>query len=163
MTARADVQAVVFGLDRELFALPVALVREILDLRDAFRVPEGPGWLRGLVDVRGQAVPMVDLRLRLRLGLAAAEATLATRILVVDVALDDRTITLGLVVDRVLDVSAFAADTIEGAPEIGVRWPSGYIAGVVRRDGGFVLLLDAPVLFAAQADALSAMDLRTAA
>ncbi len=161
MTARADVQAVVFGLDRELFALPVALVREILDLRDAFRVPEGPGWLRGLVDVRGQVVPMVDLRLRL--GLAAAEATLATRILVVDVALDDRTITLGLVVDRVLDVSAFAADTIEGAPEIGVRWPSGYIAGVVRRDGGFVLLLDAPVLFAAQADALSAMDLRTAA
>lgn len=78
-----DIQVVVFGLGEEEFGLPVASVREILDHRTAYRVPNAPAWFLGLTDVRGLSVPMVDLRVRL--GLMPAEATLATRILVVDV------------------------------------------------------------------------------
>ena len=135
------VQAVIFALASERFALPVATVREILEYRPASRVPEGPDWLLGLLDVRGVAVPLVDLHVRL--GFPACEPSVSSCILVTEVAdAAGRTATLGLVVDRVMDVVSFADAEIDQPPEIGVRWPVDYLAGVVRRDGGFVLLLD---------------------
>jgi purine-binding chemotaxis protein CheW len=140
-----EIQVVTFGLGAETFAVPVEFVREILDHREAFRIPNGPDYLLGLTDVRGEGVSTIDFRVRL--GLPRAEPTPATRILVVDVPLADRTLVLGLVVDRVLDVSAFRADTIEAAPDIGVPWPSGYIGGVARRNDGFVVLIDAARIF----------------
>ena len=161
MSGGGDVQAVVFGLGREMFALPVGSVREILDHRDASAIPHGPSWLIGLTDVRDQAVPMVDLRVRL--GLAAADVTLATRVLVVDVPIGGRVLTLGLVVDRVLDVSSFAAAEIEETPDIGVRWRSEYIEGVVRRPDGFVVLLATNGIFSSEEDARVLPDVAQAA
>jgi purine-binding chemotaxis protein CheW len=161
MTGGADIQAVVFSLGGEMFALPVGTVREILDHRAAFRMPQGPPWFAGLIDVRGEAVPMVDLRIRL--GLAAAEIGVTTRILVIDVPLDDRPLKLGLLVDRVLDVASFAWSTIETAPDIGVRWRSDYIDGVVRRQDGFVVLLAAASIFSAEDEALALSGLDQAA
>ncbi|PZQ60818.1 MAG: chemotaxis protein CheW [Sphingomonas taxi] len=145
--AGADLQVVVFGLGDEEFALPVAAVREILDHRPAFRVPDAPAWLLGLTDVRGTSVPMVDLRVRL--GLAAADVTLATRILVVDLPrAGGEPLALGLVVDRVLDVSAFPAGAVEPSPDVGTRWRSEHLRGILRRGGGFVVLLDLATLHA---------------
>ncbi|MFT3978520.1 MAG: chemotaxis protein CheW [Sphingomonas bacterium] len=155
MSGAGEVQVVTFGLGAEIFAVRVELVREILDYRDTFRIPNGPGWLLGLTDMRGQGVTTIDFRVKL--GLSPAVPSPATRILVVDVPLADRVLTLGLVVDRVLEVSSFAADAIEPAPDIGVAWPSDYIAGVVRRADGFVVLVDASRIFsAAEASALAA-------
>lgn len=145
MNEGASVQAVTFGLGDEVFAVSVTLVREILDYAPAFRVPNGPDWLLGLTDVRGQGVPTVDLRMRL--GLAPAEPTLSTRVLIVDVPLVDRTVSLGLVVDRVLAVTTFADDRLEPAPDIGLRWRSDYIRGVVREPDGFVVLIDVAEIF----------------
>ncbi len=138
-------QVVTFGLGEEIFAVPVTMVREILDYRPAFRVPGGPAWMLGITDVRGQGVPMIDLRLRL--GLAGVDATLATRVLIVDVTLDDRTLALGLVVDRVIAVASYAPDRVEAAPDIGMRWRSDYIAGVVREPDGFVVIVDVAEVF----------------
>ena len=70
-------QFVTLGLDHEVFAVPVELVREILDMRQPFRIPEAPAHLAGLIDVRGQAVPVIDLRLKL--GLSPREAGTETR------------------------------------------------------------------------------------
>jgi len=139
--AGGSVQAVVFALASETFALPIATVREILEYRPASRVPEGPDWLLGLLDVRGVAVPLIDLHVRL--GFAAAPPSLSSCILVTEVRdADGRSATLGLVVDRVMDVVSFDGAEIGRPPEIGVRWQVDYLAGVVRRDTGFVLLLD---------------------
>lgn len=162
-SARAGngVQAVVFNLGSETFALPVGTVREILDHRDGFRMPQGPAWLAGLIEVRGEAIPMVDLRVRL--GLPAAAVAVTTRVLVVDVVIDGRALTLGLIVDRVLDVADFAASSIETTPDIGVRWRSDYIEGVVRRPDGFVVLLAASNIFSADDGALALSDLGQAA
>jgi purine-binding chemotaxis protein CheW len=141
-------QVVVFGLGAEEFALPVTTVREILDHRTAYRVPHAPDWFLGLTDVRGSSVPMVDLRVRL--GLPPVEATLTTRVLVVDMAgTDGQPLSLGLMVDRVLDVSTFGADAVEGAPDLGGRWRSDQIVAILRRGAGFVALLDPALLFAA--------------
>lgn len=145
MSDSSEMQVVTFGLGAEIFAVPVALVREILDYREAFHIPNCPPYLLGLTDMRGQGVSTIDFRLRL--GLASAAPTPATRILVIDVPLADRTLVLGLVVDRVLEVSTFHADQIEAAPDIGVRWPSDYINGIVRRSEGFVVLVDVTRIF----------------
>jgi purine-binding chemotaxis protein CheW len=141
----SESQFVTFSLDNEIFAVPVSVVREILDHEDAFKIPHGPEYLLGLRDVRGQGVPVIDLRLRL--GMTKTEKTPHTRALVLDVPIGERTLTLGLVADRVFEVIPFRVDEIEGAPDIGVRWPSDYIAGVVRRNGGFVVIVDLARLF----------------
>jgi len=147
-----DIQVVTFGLGTEIFAVPVSLVREILDYRETFHVPGGPDYLLGLTEMRDQGVTTVDFRLKL--GLPRAEPTPATRILVVDVPLADRTLMLGLVVDRVLEVSSLHSGQLEAAPDIGVRWPSDYISGVVKRETGFVVLVDMSRIFSAQEAAL---------
>ena len=150
-----EIQVVTFGLGAETFAVPVTLVREILDWRETFHIPNGPAWLLGLTDLRGQGVTTIDFRLRL--GLPHVAATPHTRILVVDVPMPDRTLTLGLVVDRVLEVCSFAAAALEPAPDIGVAWPSDYIAGVIKRPEGFVVLVEMARIFsAAEGDALAA-------
>ncbi|MDQ1158206.1 purine-binding chemotaxis protein CheW [Sphingomonas sp. SORGH_AS 950] len=158
--AGGDIQVVVFGLGDEEFALPVTAVREILDHRPAYRVPAAPEWFLGLTDVRGLSVPMVDLRSRL--GLPPVEPTLTTRILVVDMTgAGGAPLALGLVVDRVLDVSTFAADSVEGSPDIGGRWRSQQIEAILRRGAGFVALLDPARLFGADdgPDALATLGL----
>lgn len=136
----AEAQYVTFALGEEVFAAPVEVVREILDHEEAFKIPNGPDYLMGLRNVRGQGVPTIDLRLKL--GLSRTVPTSHTRVLVMDVPLADRVLTLGVVADRVFEVTPFRRDQIEKAPDIGSRWRSDYIAGVVRRDNGFVVLID---------------------
>lgn len=154
MSRAADGQYVTLGLGAEVFAVPVAYVREILDFAPPFGIPEGPGYMLGLTDVRGRGTPTLDLRRKL--GLPGVEPTLTTRILVVDVPVDGRTLSLGLVADRVIEVAAFSESQIEAAPDIGVPWRSDYIQGVVRRDSGFVVIFDLARLLTGQDAALIA-------
>ena len=143
--AAQETQFVTFGLGEETFAIPVTSVREILDHQDTFRIPQGPEFLLGLLNVRGHGVPVVDLRMRL--GMAATLKTSFTRILVIDIAMDDRILTLGLLVDSVHEVAPFKAAEIGGAPDIGLPWGSDYINGVIKRDKGFVVIIDLKRLF----------------
>jgi purine-binding chemotaxis protein CheW len=139
-TSSNEAQFVTFSLGEEVFAVPVVVVREILDYEDAFKIPNGPDYLLGLRNVRGQGVPTIDLRLKL--GLSRTVPTPHTRVLVLDIPLADRLLTLGLVADRVFEVTPFRQDQIENAPDIGIRWRSDYISGVVRRETGFVVIID---------------------
>lgn len=148
-----ELQFVTLSLGDEVFAIPVTLVREILEYRPPFAIPEGPPFLLGLTDVRGQGAPTLDLRRKL--GLPPAEPDPSTRILVLDVPLEDRLLSLGLVADRVIEVITVRSDQIEPAPDIGVPWRSDYIQGVVRRETGFVVLFEMTRLLTAQdADAI---------
>jgi purine-binding chemotaxis protein CheW len=140
-------QYVTLGIDKEVFAIPVEAVLEILDIRPVSRIPEAPPYMLGLIDLRGRSVPVLDLRTKL--GLPALAATDLTRILVIEVAISGRRLVLGLVADRVIEVLAMAAREIEPAPDIGVRWRSEYIRGVGRRDSGFIVIFDLPRLFSA--------------
>ena len=135
--SRSD-QFVTLGLDHEVFAVPVELVREILDMRTPFHIPEAPAHLAGLIDVRGQAVPVIDLRLKL--GLAPQAVTADTRILVLDVPMDDRVLSLGLIADRVFEVTALDPGSIAPPPDIGSSWHSSYIDGIGRRGDSFVVI-----------------------
>ena len=149
-------QYVTLSLGAEVFAVPVSMVREILDYRPGFRVPDGPAYFVGLIDVRGQGIPLVDLRRKL--GLPPVEPGPTTRIMVIDVPLGDRTLPLGLVADKVLEVASFADSEIDAPPDVGVPWRSDYIQGVVRRAGSFVVIFDLPKLLTAAEEALLATD-----
>lgn len=148
MAGAADLQFVTLGLGAEVFAVPVSHVREILDYQAPFAIPEGPSYLMGLTDVRGRGTPTIDLRLKL--GLPPVPPNGATRILVLDVPLEDRVLSLGLIADRVIEVAAFSEGQIEAAPDIGVPWRSEYIKGVVRRETGFVVIFDLARLLTSQ-------------
>ncbi len=104
-SSSAEAQYVTFALGREIFAVPVGVVREILDHEELFKIPNGPDYLMGLRDVRGQGVPTIDLRLKL--GLTATEPTPNTRVLVLDIPFEGRLLTLGMVADRVFEVAPF--------------------------------------------------------
>jgi purine-binding chemotaxis protein CheW len=146
-TSASESQFVTFSLGEEVFAVPVEVVREILDYEEAFKIPNGPDYLLGLRDVRGQGVPTIDLRLKL--GLSKTVPSPHTRVLVLDIPMGDRMLTLGLVADRVFEVTPFRCDQIENAPDIGIRWRSDYISGVVRREAGFVVIIDLARLLSA--------------
>lgn len=145
---------VTVGIDREVFALPVAMVVEILPIMPVFRIPEAPAHLDGLIDVRGRAVPVIDLRTRLGLPRIAPDEN--TRIVVLDVTLGERRLALGLVADRVFEVTALSARQIEPPPDIGAPWDNGHIAGVGRHGEGFVVVLDIVRMFSADKALLSA-------
>ena len=152
MSRQADeLQFVTLSLGEEVFAIPVAYVREILEYRAPFAIPEGPPFLLGLTDVRGQGTPTLDLRRKL--GLAPIAPGPSTRILVLDVPLEDRLLSLGLVADRVIEVITVRSDQVEPAPDIGVPWRSDYIQGVVRRETGFVVLFEMTRLLTSQDEA----------
>ncbi|WP_117192821.1 chemotaxis protein CheW [Rhizobium terrae] len=155
----SEAQFVTFALGDEVFAVPVEVVREILDHEEPFKIPHGPEYLLGLRDVRGQGVPVIDLRLRL--GMTKTVKTPHTRILVLDVPVADRVLALGLVADRVFEVVPFRREQVETAPDIGVRWRSDYIAGVVRRESGFVVIVDLARLFSDSGPALAGIEPRS--
>jgi purine-binding chemotaxis protein CheW len=142
---KTEAQFVTLGIEREVFAVPVEAVVEILDMRPMFRLPDAPSYLAGLIDVRGRSVPVIDLRVKL--GLPAAPATETTRILVLEITVADRLLALGLIADRVFEVMTLDLRQVEAPPDIGVRWRSEYISGVGRRSGGFVIIFDLPHLF----------------
>jgi purine-binding chemotaxis protein CheW len=135
---------VTLGLDGDTFAIPVAAVLEILDSRRITRLPEAPMQVLGLIDVRGRSVPVMDLRACL--GLPEGEASEHTRILVLDIG-QGRVI--GLMVDRVFEVTALDGAGIEPPPDLGAPWRSEHLLGIGRQGEDFVLLLDVGRLFAA--------------
>ena len=145
-------QFVTLGIDRETFALPVETVREILDMCEISKLPNSPPQLLGMIDVRGTAVPVIDLRTKF--GLPRIDATPSTRILVLEVPAQNRMRLIGLVADRVFEVTSLDGDRLDPAPETGCRWRPDHIAGIGRRVDKFVVVLDLERLLADDAPTL---------
>src|ERR1700758_3955109 len=126
-TANATPNYVTLGVGDEIFAVDVAIVREILAYRTVAHLPNAPPFLVGVIDVRGCTVPVIALRLKL--GLPAVSITDDTRILVLEIDVKGRQLVVGLLADRVFEVAEFEIDGLEAAPDVGVRWKSEYIRG----------------------------------
>lgn len=140
-------QYVTLGVGEELFAAPVERVQEILELRPIARLPKAPANLLGMIDLRGQGIPVADLRRTL--DMAEAPDTHNTRIVVLKVCPAGRPeTTLALKTDRVFEVTVLDEDALDPPPEIGAGWQVRAIAGIGRRNGAFVSVLDLDQLFA---------------
>jgi len=133
-------QYVTLGVADELFAARVERVHEILDLRPIARLPQAPHNLLGMIDVRGEGVPVVDLRLTL--GREPAADTENTRIIVLAVETAEGMVTMGLKADRVFEVTVLDDDELDPPPRVSGSWSGRCIAGIGRRNGAFVTVLD---------------------
>ena len=147
-------QYVTIGVAEEIFAAPVTKVQEILDMRTISRLPRAPENLLGIIDVRGEGVPVIDLRLTL--GMAAAPDTENTRIVVLLVNSPRGPMTLGLRADRVFEVTVLDTETLDPAPVVNSGWTGHCIEGIGRRGGQFVTVLDLERLLGDSASILAA-------
>ncbi|WP_231039124.1 chemotaxis protein CheW, partial [Nitratidesulfovibrio oxamicus] len=136
-------------LGDECFALDIGVVREVLDFGDLTRIPRMPQHVRGVVNLRGAAVPVVDLRTRL--GMGSVVRTVHSRIVIVEVPAPPDAgggITLvGALADAVREVIEIDAVAVEPPPRMGTPVPADVLAGIFRHNGRHVLLLDADRLF----------------
>lgn len=144
-TVMETTQYLTFKLDEEVFALDVAKVREILEESNITKVPQTPDFMRGVINLRGSVVPVIDLRLKF--GMSRTEKTVNTCIIVVEVQLDDEVIILGALADSVQEVIEMEPEQIEAAPHIGSRLNTDFIKGMGKVDGRFVMILDIDRVF----------------
>jgi purine-binding chemotaxis protein CheW len=147
-------QYLTLGLDHETFGIDIENVHEILDYRKPAALPQAPSFLAGMIDVRGQSYPVVDLRTKL--GLPPAEPTAATRIILLNIPMPNRPMRVGFVADRVFEVTELDRAEMEDAPDVGGRWRSHYIGGIGRKGEAFVVVFDLVALMSGDDPALLA-------
>jgi purine-binding chemotaxis protein CheW len=136
-SAGAKMQALVFELGGEIFAIDAAQVREILDEVPITKVPNARPFVDGLINVRGRVVPLADLRVAF--GMARSEMDQDSRIVVIGIELDGESTIVAIYADRVHDVTDIETADIEEAPKVGMRWRSEYVHGIGRRSESFVI------------------------
>ncbi len=134
-----------FHLDDELFGLNIHLVREVLEYTAVTRVPMTADFMRGVINVRGHVVPVVDLRRKF--GLARTEQTVNTCIIIVELNLDGESSTMGALVDGVQEVLDIVPEQIERAPRLGSKIDAQFIQGIAKLADNFVILLDIQAIF----------------
>jgi len=138
-------QYLTFRLADEVFAVDVAKVREILDFTPAIKVPGTPDFMRGIVNVRGNVVPVVDMRLKF--GLTKTEKTVDTCIVVMEIVVDEEATVLGAMVDSVQEVFELEKGQIEPPPRLGTRWRTEFIKGIGKRNEELIIILDIDRVF----------------
>ena len=141
-------QYMTFKLGNELFAINVAQVREVLEVPQITKVPTAPEYMRGVVNVRGQATPVVDLRLLF--GLPPGTDTVHTRIIVMELELDGEATVLGGIADSVHEVIELDPGSINPPPRIAMRWRTDFIQGMGKRGDDFIIILDVNAVFASE-------------
>jgi purine-binding chemotaxis protein CheW len=131
-----ELHLVTFALDREEFGIPVDQVREIIRVGEITRVPQAPAHVRGVANLRGRILAVVEIRTRL--GLTAAVLTPRSRIIVVEI--EGRV--LGILVDAVLQVVKVPVEAVTAAPDEVLSPQTDYISGVARWNSRLIILLD---------------------
>jgi len=145
---RRDLEVLTFGLEGEIFAVEAESVREILDLVTVTDVPNSRPFVNGLINVRGKVVPLADLHIRL--GMPSYTQSIDTRVVVIEVSLDGEPTTIGVIADKVFEVTTLTAASIEKTPDLGLKWRREFIAGIGKREQDFVIALDMERIFAMQ-------------
>lgn len=136
-----------FKLNEEEFALDISKVREVLDFTKITRVPQTPEFMRGVINLRGSVVPVVDLNKKF--GIKNTEKTVNTRIIIGEVSIEGDDTVLGVLADSVHEVMELEPESIEPAPKIGTRMNTDFIKGMGKREEEFVMILDIDKVFSA--------------
>ena len=141
-------QYLTFKLEGETFALDVVKVREILDYSNITKVPQTPEFMKGVINLRGSVVPVVDMRLKF--NMASQEKTVDTCVIVVEISIDNEATILGALVDSVQEVFELEPTHIEAAPRIGTKLRTEFILGMGKREEQFVIILDIDKVFSSE-------------
>jgi len=129
-----------FTLHGEEYGIGILKVKEIIGMMPITTVPQTPGYVKGVINLRGKVIPVADLRLKF--GMDPMDYSERTCIIVVEIAGADKKIHMGIVVDSVSEVLNIKSGDIEDTPNFGSRLDTGYILGMAKTGGGVKILLD---------------------
>jgi purine-binding chemotaxis protein CheW len=149
-------QYLTFTLDNEQYAIGVSKVREVLEHTKITRLPRTAEFMKGIINLRGAGVPVIDLRLKF--GLPETPITKDTSIIVMEVESLDGSVVVGALADAVHEVVDIEEGSIEPAPRFGTRLAAEFIKGVGKRDEAFIILLDIDRIFNAEEISVLAVD-----
>jgi len=139
-TSNRDGKYLTFTLAGEEYGISILKVKEIIGLLAITMVPQTPDYVKGVINLRGKVIPVVDLRLKF--VMPAMAYTERTCIIVVEIRADAASIPIGIVVDAVSEVLNIKAGDIEETPNFGSRLKTDYILGLAKAGGGIKILLD---------------------
>ena len=129
-----------FSLDKEEYGISILKIKEIIGMMTITPVPQTPRFVKGVINLRGKVIPVIDLRLRF--GMEEIEYTERTCIIVVEIAGQSGTVLIGIVVDAVSEVLSIKGEEIEETPTFGTTLNTDYILGMAKMEGGVKILLD---------------------
>ncbi|MEO3387229.1 chemotaxis protein CheW [Mesorhizobium sp. CAU 1741] len=145
LSADDEMEVLTFNLHGETFALEATSVQEILDMLPETRVPGSERFVASVINFRGRVIPLADLRLAF--GMEASEATIDSRVVVIEIELKGETTLIGLRTDKVNEVTTLAMTSSEPPPSVGMRWRPDYIEGLFKRGGEFIILPNLQAIF----------------
>ena len=148
MTDNTTQQYLTFGLGEEVFALETGSVREVIELVPVTRIPKTPPFMRGVINLRGHAVPVVDLRIKF--DMPRVKDTVNTCIIIVEVEIEGENCHMGAIVDSVLEVFEMANDQITPPPRMGTSIRADFIKGMGKQNEEFIMILDIGKVFSAE-------------
>lgn len=146
-------EVLTLDLQGEIFALDAQQVREILDQVPVTEVPGSQPFVNGLINVRGKVVPLADLRIKF--GMAQKEATIDTRVVVIEIDLDGLPMIVGIRADKVYEVTELAPAALEETPRLGMRWRPEFIRCIGKRGSDFIVVPDISRIFALESGELA--------
>lgn len=141
-----------FELEKELFAVDVSKVREVLDFSKITKIPHTPEYMKGVINLRGSVVPVIDLRLKF--GMSETKTTIDTCIIVLEIDMDNETIIIGALADSVQEVFELEPAQIEPAPKLGTKFNSEFLLGIGKKEDLFIMILNIDKVFSSDELAL---------
>lgn len=141
-------QYLTFKLGGEVFATDVSKVREVLDFTTITKIPRTPEFMSGVINLRGNVVPVIDLRLCFQMS--RTEKTVNTCIVVMEMLVEGEPTVIGALADSVEEVIDLEPDQIQPAPKIGTQIRTDFIKGMGKRDSQFIMILDIDRVFSAE-------------
>lgn len=137
-----------FSMADEEYGIGILKIKEIIGMMPITTVPQTPEFVKGVINLRGKVIPVIDLRLKF--GMEAIDYTERTCIIVVEIAAQTGAVQIGVVVDAVSEVLNINGDDIEETPTFGARLNTDYILGMAKMEGGVKILLDIDKVLSAQ-------------
>ncbi len=143
-----------FSLDNEEYGIGILKIKEIIGMMPITTIPQTPEFVKGVINLRGKVIPVMDLRLRF--GMEGIEYNERTCIIVVEIEGQTGTVMIGIVVDAVSEVLNIKGEDVEETPTFGTKLNTDYILGMAKMEGGVKILLDIDKVLSA--DEVNALD-----
>lgn len=143
-----SLQVLSFVLDKDHFAISIDSIQEVIEFKNVTRVPRSPEFMQGVINLRGQVIPVVDLRVLFSMDVS--DATLDTCIIITDIAIGGDQCPIGVVADSVKEVVEFDISAIRPAPKIGLSVDNRFIYGMVEQGETLLILLSIQQVFDAE-------------
>ena len=141
-------QYLAFKLEDEVFAFDISRVKEVLEFDTVTRVPQTPEMMKGVINLRGSVVPVIDMRIKF--GMGGIEKTVNTVIIVIEIDMDSDSTMIGVLVDSVKEVMDLDSEHIEPPPTIGTQLNTDFIRGMGKQGSQFVIILDIEKIFSSE-------------